>query len=136
DHNSMQNYLRNVTVALPLQLSPGGFNTNSGRWTTFVSSAKNSYRVEWLGAVAPRATVLLGLAVTPTGGPGVLNLTVQETYDDRVSSTSTQSINVVCPCIFGIDARYLTYETIGLVLLLPVIEVTLHRTGVLKRQSR
>ncbi len=135
-HNSRQNYLINVTVSLPLQLSPVGFNTNSGRWVTFVSPGKNSYGVEWLGALAPGTTVLLGLAVTPTGGPRVLNLTVQETYDDAVSSTSTQSINVVCPCIFGIDARYLAYGTIALVLLLPVIEITLHRTGVLKRQSR
>ncbi len=135
-HNSRQNYMINVTVSLPLQLSPVGFNTNSGRWATFVSLVENSYRVEWLGALAPGTTVLLGLAVTPTGGPRVLNLTVQETYDDAVSSASTHSINVVCPCIFGLDTRYLAYGTIALVLLLPVIEVTLHRTGALKRQSR
>src|SRR5438445_12588578 len=134
-HNSRQNYLRNVTVSLPLQLSPGGFNTNSGRWTTFVSSGKNSYRVEWLGAVAPGATVLLGLAVTPTGGPRVLNLSVQETYNDGASSNSTHSIEIVCPCLFGIDVRFLVYGAIALVLLLPAFDVELHRTGILRPDS-
>ncbi len=134
-HNSGQSYLFNVTVSLPLQLTPVGFNTNSGRWATLLTAGKNSYRVEWLGALAPGATVLLGLAVTPTGAPGVLNLTVQETYVDGLRSNSTQSINLVCPCLFGIDVRYLAFGTIALVLLLPVIEVTIHRTGVMKRRS-
>lgn len=135
-HNSRQSYLFNVTVSLPLQLRPVGFNTNSGRWATLASLGKDSYRVEWLGALPPGATVLLGLAVTPTGGPRVLNLSIQETYNDGGRSNSTQSINLVCPCLLGIDARYLAFETIGLVLMLPVVEVLLFRAGVLERQSR
>jgi hypothetical protein len=134
-HNSRQAYLVNVTLSLPLQLTPVGFNTNSGRWYTSATAGRDSYRVEWLGAVASGKTVLLGAAVTPTGGPRVLELTIRETYDDGTSTNSTQSISLVCPCFFGVDVRYAAYGAIGLVLLLPAIEVMLHRTKVLKRQS-
>ena len=134
-HNSRQSYLFNVTVSLPPQLNPVGSNTNSGRWATLLTAGKNSYRVEWLGALAPGATVLLGLAVTPNGGSRVLNLSVQETYNDGASSNSTHSIDLVCPCLFGIDVRYLAYGAIALVLLLPAFEVALHGTGILRRDS-
>jgi hypothetical protein len=134
-HNPTQSYLVNVTVTLPLSVSPIGFNTNSGRWYTSATLVKDSYRIVWLGAVSPGATVLLGLAVDPSGGPRVFNLSIWETYDDGVHSNSTQSVNLVCPCLFGIDVRYLAYDAIALVLLLPAFEFVLHRAKILKRQD-
>jgi hypothetical protein len=123
-----------VTLSLPQQLTPVGFDTNSGRWSTFATAGRNSYRIEWLGALPSGKTVLLGVAVNPAGGPRILNLTIWEAYDDGTSSQSTETVNLVCPCLLGVDVRYLAYGTIGLVLLLPAMEVMIHKAGILKRQ--
>jgi hypothetical protein len=133
-HNQTQRYLINVTASLPPQLVPVGATSN-GRWNHIVTTGKNSYEVQWLGALASGGTAILGVAVSPTGGPRVLNLTIQESYDDGTRSNSTQQINLVCPCLLGIDVRYLAYGAIALVLLLPAFELVLYRASVLKRQS-
>lgn len=134
-HNPTQSYLINVTVILPLSLTPVGLDTDSGRWNTIATAGRDSFRVQWLGAVAAGGTVVLGLAVDPKGGPRLLNLTIHETYDNGARSNSTQSISLVCPCLLGIDVRYLAYGTVGLVLLLPALEVLLLRAKVLRRQD-
>jgi hypothetical protein len=134
-HNPTQSYLINVTVILPLSLTPVGYNTDSGRWNTLATAGKDSFRIQWLGALAAGGTVVLGLAVDPKGGPRLLNLTIQETYDDGARSNSTQSISLVCPCLLGIDVRYLSYGAVGLVLLLPALEVLLLRTKTLRRHD-
>lgn len=127
-HNPTQSYLINVTVILPPSLTPVGLDTNLSRSSDFVTAGRDSYRAEWLLALASEGTILLGMAVNPSGGPKVLNLAIQETFDDGSHSNSTLAVNLVCPCLLGVDVRYLAYVAVGLVLLLPVFEVVLHRT--------
>jgi hypothetical protein len=134
-HNLTQSFLVSVNVTVPLSIRPVGFSSNSGRWYTSVTAGTDSYRIEWMGGLAPGATDVLGLAVSPAGGPSVFSLTIQEAYYDGTRSNLTQSMKLECPCFLGTDARYLAYDAIALVLLLPAFEIILHKTRVLKRQD-
>jgi hypothetical protein len=134
-HNPTQSYLVTVNATLPLSITPVGLGSDSGRWYPSVTAGKDSYTIEWLGGLAPGATDVLGVAVSPTGGPRVFNLTILETYNDGTHSNSTQSMSLVCPCLLGTDARYLAYDAIALVLILPALEIILHRARVLKRRD-
>ena len=134
-HNSRQSYLISLNATLPLSITPVGLGSDSGRWYASVTTGKDSYRIEWLGGIAPGATDVLELAVSPSGGPRVFNLAILETYNDGTNSNSTQSISLECPCLLGTDARYLAYDAIALVLLLPALEIILHKTKVLKGQD-
>lgn len=131
--NGRSSPLYNITIMMPGSLAPVGLYTSSGRWLRTIIQEAGSYHVAWFGGpVESNQSVVLGLAVIVPATSGTYNATVTESYQGNVTESSIVEITVYCPCLLGVDVRTLSYSLVGVVLLLPLVELGLHSLRLLR----
>ncbi len=135
--NGKNSPLYNITMVLPNSLTPVGFYSGGGRWIHTVTQEGNSLRVTWYGGpVESNQSVVFGVAVIVPAKAGNYNSTVIENYRGNLTQTSSLEITIYCPCVLGIDVRSLSYSLVVVVLVLPLIEIGLRSSHLIRDKKK
>jgi hypothetical protein len=135
--NARNSLLYNITMMLPSSLGPVGYYSGSGRWVHTLTHEGSSLRIAWFGGpVQPNQSVVFGVAVIVPADTGTYNSTITENYQGNVTESSSLQLIVYCPCVLAIDVRSLSYSLVVLVLVLPLLEVILGLTHLIRDGKR